>query len=582
MRIGVNLIPLRPGQMGGAEVYFRDLLAELLKRGEHEYVLITADYNHDTLPADSAVCRRVLFAREAAGVAASLRGVAGMLHGGMAGLRQEYKRLVPVGARDIVRPLFRPGVRAGRLLSRGIDRLRGRGRRRRSDSLRELIQDERIDIWFCPFTNLDPRVCPVPAVITVYDLQHEHLPELFDAAELRHRRQFYPESCTAADHVIAISEFTRQGVIEHYGVEADRVSAISLAAGSDFRWRDAAARVAEVRQRYGLPPRYVLYPANTWHHKNHARLIAALARYHQETGEALTLVLTGVSMEGETTLREAVDREGLRRSVRVLGFVPRADLPALYAGAACLVFASLFEGFGIPLVEAMLVGCPIAASNATSIPEVVGDAAVLFDPRDPADIAHAIAAIVRDPRAAAELARRGRARVERFSVSKTADLTLDLFDHVRRDGLARGRAEGRELITVTGVFDDQWMGREAIFSLSGQALVSVKIEGMLAELEPLLPQRLRVKIGGRTALDVALTAPGPFSLTVPLASNRPATAGRWEVVLLTDRTFCPRDHGLSADDRHLGAQLTCLRAQTRDGRHVTKTFGSLPGPGNGA
>ena len=87
--------------------------------------------------------------------------------------------------------------------------------------------------------------------------------------------------------------------------------------------------------------------------------------------------------------------------MHVLGFVPRADLPALYAGAACLVFPSLFEGFGIPLVEAMLVGCPIAASNATSIPEVVGDAAILFDPRDPADIARAIAAIVRDPTTAA-------------------------------------------------------------------------------------------------------------------------------------------------------------------------------------
>src|SRR4029453_12351082 len=198
MRIGMNLIPLRPGQMGGAEVYYRDLLAELLKRGEHEYVLVTADYNHDTLPADSAVCRRVLFARESAGRVAPLQGVAGMLRGGMAGLRQEYDRLLSVGARDIVRPLLRPGVRAGHMMSRGLDRLRSRGRRRRSDSLRELIQDERIDIWFCPFTNLDPRVCPVPAVITVYDLQHEHLPELFDAGELHHRRQFYPESCTAA------------------------------------------------------------------------------------------------------------------------------------------------------------------------------------------------------------------------------------------------------------------------------------------------------------------------------------------------------------------------------------------------
>lgn len=189
-----------------------------------------------------------------------------------------------------------------------------------------------------------------------------------------------------------------------------------------------------MRGRSALPPRYIFYPANTWHHKNHARLIEALARYRRETGETLTLVRTGVGKEGETKLGEAVERAGLRDSVRVLGFVPRADLPALYAGAACLVFASLFEGFGIPLAEAMLVGCPIAASDTNSIPEVVGDAAVLFDPRDPADIARAIAAVVRDPVAAAKLVRRGRARVERFSVSRTADLTLDLLDQVRREG----------------------------------------------------------------------------------------------------------------------------------------------------
>jgi glycosyltransferase involved in cell wall biosynthesis len=437
MRIGMNLIPLRPGQMGGAEVYFRDLLAELLTRGGHEYVLVTADYNHDTLPADSPDCRRILFARDAVSVSAPLNGVARMLRGVMGGLREQYQRLVPEGARAVIGPVLRSSARARYVMSRGLDRVQTRRQRLRSDRLRELIERERLDLWFCPFTNRDPRDCPVPCVITVFDLQHEYLPEFFDLVELRHRMRFYPESCAAADHVIAISEYTRQSVIERYGIDPSRVTTIPLAAGSDFDWRDSGARVEEVRGRYALPPRYIFYPANTWHHKNHARLIEALARYRRETGEALTLVLTGVGKEGETKLGKAVERAGLRDSVRVLGFVPRADLPALYAGAACLVFASLFEGFGIPLAEAMLVGCPIAASDTTSIPEVVGDAAVLFDPRDPADIARAIAAVVRDSVAAAELVRRGRTRVERFSVSRTADLTLDLLDQVRREGLVR-------------------------------------------------------------------------------------------------------------------------------------------------
>src|SRR5262252_4755808 len=101
MRIGVNVIPLRPTQMGGAEVYFRSLLAELLDRGEHEYVLVTADYNHDALPADSARCRRVLFARESSGVAAPLRHAARAVHSAMAGLGRAYER-VPVRARDAI------------------------------------------------------------------------------------------------------------------------------------------------------------------------------------------------------------------------------------------------------------------------------------------------------------------------------------------------------------------------------------------------------------------------------------------------------------------------------------------------
>ncbi len=186
----------------------------------------------------------------------------------------------------------------------------------------------------------------------------------------------------------------------------------------------------------------------------------------------------GSARKARSELKGAVDRNGLADSVHLLGYVPRADLPALYAGAVCLVFPSLFEGFGIPLVEAMLVGCPVAASNATSIPEVVGDAAILFDPRDPSDIARAIAAIARDPTTAAELARRGRARVDRFSGSKTADLTIDLLESVRRDGLACGRAAGSEMIAVEGVFDDRWMGREAVFSLRGPTLVSLEISGL--------------------------------------------------------------------------------------------------------
>jgi glycosyltransferase involved in cell wall biosynthesis len=298
-------------------------------------------------------------------------------------------------------------------------------------TLDEVIWRERLDLWFCPFTSLDPRTPPVPGVMTLYDLQHEFHPEFFSAEELGQRRVYYPESCAAASRIIAISEFTRRCAIERYQVDPDRITAIWLGAASDLDWAGGGARVAEVRRRYGLPPRYAYYPANTWHHKNHGRLIDALARYRSRHGDDLGLVLTGIGDNGQARLDASLAEHGLSGAVRSLGLVPRADLPALYAGAACLVLPSLFEGFGIPLVEAMLAGCPIAAARGTSIPEVAGDAAVLFDPLDAADMCRAIEAVTRDPETAADLVRRGRARAPLFSVATMATRTLEVFEAAR-------------------------------------------------------------------------------------------------------------------------------------------------------
>jgi glycosyltransferase involved in cell wall biosynthesis len=559
--------------MGGAEVYFRDLLTEWLDRGDHEYVLVTADYNHGSLPEDSARCRRVLFVREGPHAAAQQPWTAQIskrLRGGLRRLGGAYRRHVPAGVRHSLSPLVHPTVLS---LETKLGRVRDLHQQRRADSLRDLIKREHLDLWFCPFTDLDPRISPVPSVITVHDIQHEYYPEFFHPDELRHRRHFYPESCAAADHIIAVSEFTRRCVQEKYDVQPAAVSAIWEAAGSDFDWRGAAAEVPATRKRYALPARYILYPANTWHHKNHLRLIEALAHYRRAHRGEPTLVLTGVGKEGQESLDRAVETHRLQGLVRMLGYVPRADLPALYAGAQCLVFPSLFEGFGIPLVEAMLVGCPIAAANVASIPEVVGDAAVLFDPLDPADMSRALASILGDAAHAAELARRGRARAELFSASRTATVTLDLFERVAREARGRGRA-GREFITVEGVYDDRWMGRESVFGLAGRSLVMVEIEGQLSELSFLLPQELAVHLEGRATQVVSITSPGPFRVHVPLPPD--GEAGKWEVSLVPSRTFCPLEHGLSADSRDLSVQLTSVKARTRDGREIVKTLGVTP------
>jgi len=537
VRIGLNLIPLRPGRMGGAEVYFRDLLAELLRRGEHEYVLITADYNHDSLPADTPGCRRVLVVHE--------NGTARRR------VRQVLASFGPMAR-------VRDWVRHGRPAPHG-------------HTLDDIIRGERLDLWFCPFTKLEPRVTPVPSVITLYDLQHEFYPQFFSPEELADRRVFYPESCAAAGRIIAISEFTRRCALERYDVEPERVSTVWLGAATDVDWAGGRARAADVRQKFRLPERYAFYPANTWHHKNHARLIEAMARYRGRHDDGLGLVLTGADDNGQQRLEASVTEHGLGGCVHALGFVPRADMPALYAGAACLVLPSLFEGFGIPLVEAMLAGCPIAAARATSIPEVVGDAAVLFDPLDPTDISRALETVTRDPGRAADLVRRGRARAPLFSVETMTERTLEIFERARREP---SPIPGRTHVTIAvdGVYGDRWMGREGALALRG-SLASIEVQGELPQFAALIPQELVVRVAGREPQVVVLKEPGPFSFTVGLGADTTAS-DFWEVSLSARRTFRPDRHGPSTDSRELSLQLSLVRVVTADGRQVVRTMGA--------
>jgi hypothetical protein len=223
MRIGINLLPLRPRVMGGAEIYLRDLVTEILATGEHDVLLVTGDVPADAALPEGTRCRQVR-------------------------LTPRPQRLVPALAS--VRGVL---ARTRQIAGRGDDA-----------ALRAMIGRERVDLWFCPFSDLRPRALGVPGVVTVHDLQHEFYPEFFSARELRHRRRYLPASCAAADHVIAVSEFTRRTVIERFAVDPARVTTIWEAAGRDVDWADGIARLPEVRRRYELPERYVFYPANAW------------------------------------------------------------------------------------------------------------------------------------------------------------------------------------------------------------------------------------------------------------------------------------------------------------------------------
>jgi glycosyltransferase involved in cell wall biosynthesis len=215
-----------------------------------------------------------------------------------------------------------------------------------------------------------------PAATTVLDVQHEVFPEFFSRAELAYRRRVYGWTVRKSRIVITISEHAREALIDRLGLDPARVRAIHLAVDHDrFRPGDATR------------DDFLLYPANAWRHKNHARLFEAFAEVRRDRPD-LRLVLTGTGHERLHPLPGGAES---------LGHVDLDRLVALYRSASALVYPSLYEGFGIPCVEAMACGCPVAASNVASIPEVCADAAVYFDPLESAAIAEGIRTVLDRP-----------------------------------------------------------------------------------------------------------------------------------------------------------------------------------------
>jgi glycosyltransferase involved in cell wall biosynthesis len=247
-----------------------------------------------------------------------------------------------------------------------------------------------------PLTVELPRT-GLPKVVTLHDVQHLDLPGLFPRAERALRSALWHRSLRRAARVIAISDFVRDRAVAKLGLDAARVRVVPLGLDHDVLHPGATEREP-----------FVLYPARPWRHKNHARLYEAFALVRRERPE-LRLVLTGGGDFG--AVPDGVD---------VRGHVAQAELVSLMQRTSALVFPSLYEGFGLPPLEAMACGCPVACSNAGALPETVGDSARLFDPHDPRAIADAVLDVLRAP---ASWVERGLARAERYSWDETARLT---------------------------------------------------------------------------------------------------------------------------------------------------------------
>jgi glycosyltransferase involved in cell wall biosynthesis len=239
----------------------------------------------------------------------------------------------------------------------------------------------------------------------------------------------------AASYVIAVSQATRHDLLAFYHLPAQSVAAISEAAEAQFQ-PQTPAQVVRVCHQYALPQDYVLYLGINKPHKNLTRLVEAWHRVvhswenGSETGSEPQLVIAGVWDARYPECKRRVEELGLTDRVRVLGFVPDEDLPALYSGAMLFVFPSLYEGFGLPVLEAMSCGAPVVCSNTSSLPEIGGQAALTFDPLDVGDIAAKIGEALCDRTLREEMREAGLRRAAQFSWEEVGRKTLAVYRSV--------------------------------------------------------------------------------------------------------------------------------------------------------
>jgi glycosyltransferase involved in cell wall biosynthesis len=271
------------------------------------------------------------------------------------------------------------------------------------------------------------RMRPKRLVVTIYDLSFITHPDLHLPANVAHCLAGTRLAIEHADAIIAISEHTRRDLIERLAAPAERITVTPLAHDASFVRVADPRRLAAVRKRYRLPEHFILFLGALEPRKNLPRLIEAYATLPAELRRDVKLVVAGMSGWLNDSVHGRVGELGLEKSVHFAGYVHADDLSAVYSLATTLAYPSLYEGFGLPVLEAMACGTPVLTSNVSSLPEVAGDAATLVDPLDVSSIASGLHGMLESPSLRAELAGRGRARAASFSWDRCARQTLEVY-----------------------------------------------------------------------------------------------------------------------------------------------------------
>lgn len=291
------------------------------------------------------------------------------------------------------------------------------------------IAKENLDIFFSP-THYGVLRCPVPQIISILDVSYKYFPEMFNRRDLAQLAMWGGYSVRNAARIITISNSSRNDIIKEYKVSPSKVRVAYL--GVKFDDQDKSElKMKDLEEKYNIQNPYILFVGTLQPRKNIVRLIEAFATLEQTEEKALDLVIIGRRGWNYQEILDAPKSLDIENRVHFLESITDEELPAFYKNAQIFVLPSLYEGFGLPVLEAMRYGCPVATSNVSSLPEAGGDAAIYFDPENVEDIAQKIHKVLKDEKLRAKMIKEGHEQVKKFSWEKSAQEVIKVFEEFK-------------------------------------------------------------------------------------------------------------------------------------------------------
>ena len=529
-KVAIDLTPVLPGgKNGGAKIFVIELLKCLAENAPStEFILLTQSASHEELiHLDRANVRRHLTDGRPSQTRTRLNPKA---------LALRFLPYLPGRLRNLA-------ARIGYQFFE-IFRHHGQGA--------SLLKTLDVDLLFCPFTDPKYWEADVPTVCSIYDLQYKKYPEFFSPEEVIHRDNVFLNACKRATMLAAISDYSRTTAIHHGKIDPLKIRTVYLRLAQ--RLGQFGNKESGLLRQYGLiNQRYFIYPANFWRHKNHVMLITAFGiACRAGLPHDIKLVCTGDELSQQDYLRSASLAMGLADRIIFTGYVPDNELTDLMAACMGVVFPSLYEGFGIPMVEAMALGVPLACSNATSLPEVVGDAAILFDPRSPTELSDAMVLLANSKATRDRLIQAGTDRAKNFS---NAEIMAEEYWDLFQSAVSQKKNE-QAVVDVDRslplAYPDGWLSNFMRIPIeSSQAEQTLNIQVRAHKWQPQSEIVFRVKTNENSEEEVMVLKRGSSKVfSIPIKPNQNVC----EISILP--TFSPFLIGQSGDKREISAFLS--------------------------